>query len=39
MPTFTCVCRIGDFTFVLAIEKVTDTSTVPLEDFADARID
>jgi hypothetical protein len=39
VPTFASVCRIGDFEFVLAIEKLTDTSTVPLEDFADARID
>ena len=34
VPTFTCVCRIGDFAFVLAIEKLTVTSTEPFEDFA-----
>jgi hypothetical protein len=30
---------MGDFAFVLAIEKLTETSTVPFEAFADARID
>lgn len=30
---------MGDFTFVLAREKVTATSTTPLEDFVDARTD
>jgi hypothetical protein len=34
VPTFTCDCRIGDFGFVPAIEKITVTSTVPFDDFA-----
>jgi hypothetical protein len=38
VPTFTCVCRIGEFAFVPAIEKLTVTFTEPFEDFAVLRI-